>query len=88
MNEKEIVRIGIINYFNNNREVESLCKRVRNGTATHNHNHPQNSPYNPHFAQQFAQLVLNLHLCATQCATIMLIILIKVHMYAIVCTKC
>ena len=62
MDEREIVRIGIINYFNSNRGVESLCKRVRKGTATHNHTYPQNSPYNPHFAQQFAQLSLNLHL--------------------------
>lgn len=60
INEREIVRIGIINYFNNNREVESLCKRVRKGTATHSHTYPQTSPNTPYFAQQFAQLLLNL----------------------------
>lgn len=47
MNEREIVRIGIINYFNNNREVESLCKSVRKGTAPNNHTYPQNSTHNP-----------------------------------------
>lgn len=62
VNEREIVRVGIINYFNNNREAESLCKRVCKGTAPHNHTYTQTSSNTPHFAQQFAQLTLNLFL--------------------------
>ena len=48
VNEREIVRIGIINYFNNNREAKSLCKSVCKGTAPLNHNHPYNPPNNPY----------------------------------------
>jgi hypothetical protein len=87
VNEREIVRIGIIKLRRDERGVEGLCKRVCKGTAPHNHTYPQTSPNTPHFAQQFAQLVLNLHLCATQCANKMEIILLLLHKYAIVCTK-
>ena len=58
VNEREIVRIGIIKL----RSAESLCKRVCKRGGEETVAYPQNSPYNPHFAQRFAQLSLNLHL--------------------------
>ena len=47
VNEREIVIIGIINYFNNNREVEREEENEGGGTAPHNHTYPQNSTHNP-----------------------------------------
>lgn len=83
VNEREIVRIGIIKLRSTESLCKSVCKREGGGAVTY----PQISTYTPHFAQQFAQLALNLHLCATQCANKMEIILLLLHKYAIVCTK-
>ena len=47
VNEREIVIIGIINYFNNNREVERQEENEGVGTAPHNYTYPQNSTHNP-----------------------------------------
>lgn len=83
VNEREIVRIGIIKLRSAKRLCKRMCERGSGGAVTY----PQNSPYNPHFAQQSAQLSFNLILCSTQYVTIMLIILIKVYIYAIVFHK-
>lgn len=45
---REIVRIGIINWDEDDRGAESLCKRLRKGTAPNNHNHPHYPPNNPY----------------------------------------
>lgn len=55
-----------------------MCERGSEGAVTY----PQNSPYNPHFAQHFAQLNLTLPLI------LRMLIIVKVHMYALIYTKC
>lgn len=51
VNEREIVRIGIINWDGDVRGGEREGKSVCNGTAPINHTYPQNPPHNPYFAQ-------------------------------------
>ena len=58
MNEREIVKVGIIKL----RSAESLCKSVCKREGEETVAYPHTSPNTPHFAQQFAQLTLNLFL--------------------------
>ena len=54
VNEREIVRIGIIKL----RSAESLCKRVCKRDGGETVAYLQNPPYNPHFAQNLHNLSL------------------------------